>query len=72
MPAALAAHLERSADHRQNALPMATTDYLACPTEIVEAPVGVVWKLLTNIAGWGSFFNVRVISVEPPEPAPAR
>jgi len=48
---------------------MATTDYLACPTEIVEAPAGVVWKLLTNISGWGSFFNVRVISVEPPGPA---
>jgi hypothetical protein len=28
-----------------------------------------VWKLLTNIAGWGSFFDLRVISVEPPGPA---
>ena len=46
-----------------------TTNYLACPTAIVEAPVGVVWKLLTNIAGWGSFYNVRVTSVEPPGPA---
>ena len=45
------------------------TTYLACPTEIVEAPVGVVWKLLTNISGWGSFFDLRVISVEPPGPA---
>jgi hypothetical protein len=25
--------------------------------------------LLTNISGWGSFFNLRVISVEPPGPA---
>ena len=45
-----------------------TTNYLACPTEIVEAPVGVVWQLLTNLSGWGSFFDVRVISVEPPGP----
>jgi len=43
-----------------------TTNYAACPTEVVEAPVGVVWKMLTNISGWGSFFDVRVISVEPP------
>ena len=48
---------------------MTTTKYLACPTEIVEAPVGVVWKLLTNISGWGSFFNLRVTGVEPPGPA---
>ena len=46
-----------------------TTNYLACPTEIVEAPVSVVWKLLTNISGWGSFFDVRVTGVEPPGPA---
>ena len=48
---------------------MTPTNYLACPTEIVEAPVGVVWKLLTNISGWGSFFDVRVTRVEPPGPA---
>jgi hypothetical protein len=46
-----------------------TTTYLACPTDIVEAPVDVVWKLLTNMSGWGSFYNGRVISVEPPGPA---
>ena len=45
---------------------MTTTNYAACPTAIVEAPVGVVWKLLTNISGWGSFFDVRVTNVEPP------
>ena len=28
-----------------------------------------MWKLLTNISGWGSFFDLRVISVEPPGPA---
>jgi hypothetical protein len=48
---------------------MTTKNYMACPTDIVEAPVGVVWKLLTNISGWGSIYNVRVISVEPPGPA---
>jgi hypothetical protein len=48
---------------------MTTTNYLACPTEIVEAPVDIVWKLLTDLSGWGSFFNVRVTSVEPPGPA---
>ena len=48
---------------------MMTTNYLACPTEIVEAPVGVVWKLLTNLSGWGSIFDFRVTSVEPPGPA---
>ena len=25
-----------------------------------------MWKLLTNISAWGSFFNLRVTSVEPP------
>ena len=51
------------------ALALTTPTYLACPTEIVEAPVAVVWKLLTNISGWGSFFDLRVTSVEPPGPA---
>lgn len=48
---------------------MARTTYSACPTGIVEAPVGVVWKLLTDLSGWGDFFDVRVISVEPSGPA---
>ena len=48
---------------------MTTKNYMACPTDIVEAPVGVVWKLLTDISGWGSFFDLRVISVKPPGPA---
>jgi hypothetical protein len=42
------------------------TTYTACPTGIVDAPIDVVWKLLTNISGWGSFFDVRVKTVEPP------
>ena len=48
---------------------MRTNNYLAGPTEIVEAPVSVVWRLLTNFSGWGSFFDVRVTGVEPPGPA---
>jgi hypothetical protein len=62
------ADLKRPTSRHLNSLPMTTT-YLACPTEIVEAPVGVVWKLLTDFSGWGSFFDLRVISVEPPGPA---
>jgi hypothetical protein len=42
--------------------------YSACPTDIVDAPVETVWALLTNLAGWGTFFDVRVNSVEPPGP----
>jgi hypothetical protein len=43
--------------------------YLACPTAVVEAPIETVWQLLTNSAGWGDFYDVRVLSVEPPGPA---
>ncbi len=45
--------------------------YLACPTAVVEAPIDTVWRLLTNFAGWGDFYDVRVLSVEPPGPAVA-
>jgi hypothetical protein len=38
----------------------------ACPTAVVDAPIETVWNLLTNLAGWGDFYNVRVTSVEPP------
>ena len=40
--------------------------FVACPTEIVEAPIEVVWRLLTNFEGWGNFYDVRVLRVEPP------
>jgi hypothetical protein len=43
--------------------------YLACPTPVVEAPIETVRQLLTNFAGWGDFYDVRVLSVEPPGPA---
>jgi hypothetical protein len=40
-----------------------------CPTELVDAPVEIVWTLLTEPAGWSSFYDLRVIRVEPPGPA---
>jgi hypothetical protein len=45
------------------------TTFAACPTEIVKAPIDVVWKPLTDFAGWGSFYDVRVGGVEPSGPA---
>jgi hypothetical protein len=39
--------------------------HAACPTEVVDAPVDVVWDLLTQPARWGDFYDVRILSVEP-------
>ncbi len=36
---------------------------------IVQAPIDVVWQLLTDFASWGEFYDVRVKSIEPPRPA---
>ncbi|MBV8642771.1 MAG: SRPBCC family protein, partial [Candidatus Eremiobacteraeota bacterium] len=44
---------------------------IACPVETVAAPIGVVWKLLTDPARWGTFFDVRIDRVEPPGQARA-
>jgi hypothetical protein len=35
----------------------------------VDAPVDTVWALLTDPAGWSSFYDLRVTRVEPPGPA---
>jgi hypothetical protein len=43
--------------------------YASCPTAVVNAPVDIVWALLMHPAGWGSAFDVRVASVDPPGPA---
>jgi hypothetical protein len=45
--------------------PMAAT-YASCPTTIVGAPFETVWGLLTEPAGWGSFYDVRDVHVDPP------
>jgi hypothetical protein len=50
-------------------MPKADMAFLSCPTSIVNAPVEIVWGLLTRPAEWGDFFDVRVTSVEPPGPA---
>jgi hypothetical protein len=41
----------------------------SCPTSIVNAPVEIVWNLLTRPEKWGDFYDVRVTSVEPAGPA---
>jgi Polyketide cyclase / dehydrase and lipid transport len=43
--------------------------YASCPTSIVDAPLEIVWTLLTRPEGWGDFYDVRVASVEPRGPA---
>ncbi len=40
--------------------------YASCPTEVVNAPIEVVWRLLTEPSGWGDFYDVRILGVEPP------
>jgi hypothetical protein len=40
-------------------------NHVSCPTSIVNAPVEVVWALLTHPAGWGGFYNVRIVGVDP-------
>jgi hypothetical protein len=41
----------------------------SCPTAVVNAPIDVVWKLLTEPAGWTEFFDIRVTRIDPPGPA---
>jgi hypothetical protein len=40
--------------------------YASCPTDVVNAPIDIVWSLLTHPAAWGDFFDVRAVSVDPP------
>jgi len=37
-----------------------------CPTDIVEAPLSLVWDLLTDPGNWGDFFDIRIGRVDPP------
>jgi hypothetical protein len=46
-----------------------STTHVSCPTAVVEAPVQIVWELLTHPGGWGAFFDVRIVSVTPAGPA---
>src|ERR1700689_5108753 len=39
---------------------------LICPTDVVDAPIEVVWGLLTDPAGWGGFFAFRIRARLPP------
>jgi hypothetical protein len=43
--------------------------YASCPTAVVSAPADMVWALLMAPAGWGSVFDMRITSVDPPGPA---
>ena len=43
--------------------------YASCPTGVVNAPVEVVWTLLTHPEGWGDFYNVRITVADPAGPA---
>lgn len=40
--------------------------HAVCPTDIVKAPIDIVWGLLTRPEDWGSFFDVRVLRADPP------
>jgi hypothetical protein len=49
---------------------MANT-YASCPTTIIAAPFETVWGLLTEPAGWDSFYDIRNVRVDPPGSAVA-
>jgi hypothetical protein len=40
-----------------------------CPTDLVNAPIDVVWTLLTTPSEWGDFYDMRRVVVDPPGPA---
>ena len=42
---------------------------VSCPTDTVEAPVEIVWELLTDPAKWPSFYDMRLTRIDPPGPA---
>jgi hypothetical protein len=43
----------------------ANAAFSACPSDAVGAPVEVVWDLLTDAAGWGGFFDAKVLRIRP-------
>jgi hypothetical protein len=40
--------------------------YASCPTDVVAAPVEVVWSLLMDTPRWGDFFDLRDVVADPP------
>jgi hypothetical protein len=44
-------------------------NYLSCPTSILDAPVELVWQLLTHPEKWGDFYDMRITAVDPAGPA---
>lgn len=44
-------------------------NHTSCPTTVVNAPVALVWNLLTHPQGWGEFYHLRILSVDPAGPA---
>jgi hypothetical protein len=44
-------------------------NHVSCPTSIVNAPVELVWQLLTSPERWGDFYNMRITAVDPVGPA---
>jgi hypothetical protein len=64
-----AEHLERFYLARESQMLNTDMAHTSCPTTIVNAPVEIVWSLLTRPEKWGDFYDVRVTSVEPAGPA---
>lgn len=50
-------------------MPETDIGYSSCPTSLVNAPVAIVWALLTHPEQWGDFYDVRIRTVEPAGPA---
>jgi hypothetical protein len=44
-------------------------NYTSCPTGIVNAPIELVWTLLTRPENWRDFYDVRITAVDPAGPA---
>lgn len=43
--------------------------HVRCPTDVVNAPVELVWTLLTHPEGWGDFYDIRITAADPAGPA---
>jgi hypothetical protein len=40
-------------------------NYSSCPAGIINAPVELVWTLLTCPERWGEFYDVRITAADP-------